>query len=296
MTLTKHLAIALMLCKIPRKIPARMTHFRTYCGSTSQRLSYSCSKVFVKKKNSDAPWLWVQRAVLQLHHEGWRAVVSEEEKLSSLPWWVESCQRRSQTNRPWCHYRSRWRLEQWTWRRRIFTALGAFQRTGKPHQPWCGRETLCVLLYYTILLLILQLQLLLLLPLLLLLRVLLLRLLLLSLWNCEDILNYVIIVNEWMTCWLSNNTFKGSQVTSNPTSSHSTPKSCQRKAQQVVQLRDNEAAALLLVDPAYQIIPSNRFWMTRWDWVTTINRVTWVQANWNGKHKYKTPQCHCTGM
>lgn len=27
--------------------------------------------------------------------------------------------------------------------------------------------------------------------------------------------------------------------------------------------------------------------MTRWDWVTTINRVTWVQANWNGKHKHK---------
>lgn len=27
--------------------------------------------------------------------------------------------------------------------------------------------------------------------------------------------------------------------------------------------------------------------MTRWDWVTTINRVTWVQANWNGKHKQR---------
>lgn len=36
---------------------------------------------------------------------------------------------------------------------------------------------------------------------------------------------------------------------------------------------------------AYQIIPSNRFWITRCDWVTTINKVTWVQANWNGKHK-----------
>lgn len=36
---------------------------------------------------------------------------------------------------------------------------------------------------------------------------------------------------------------------------------------------------------AYQIIPSNRFWITRCDWVTTINKVTWVQANWNAKHK-----------
>lgn len=48
---------------------------------------------------------------------------------------------------------------------------------------------------------------------------------------------------------------------------------------------------------AYQIIPSNRFWMTRCDWVTTINSVTWVHANWNGKNtkRHKTPQCHWTG-
>ncbi len=36
---------------------------------------------------------------------------------------------------------------------------------------------------------------------------------------------------------------------------------------------------------AYQIIPSNRFWITRCDWVTTSNKVTWVHANWNDKHK-----------
>lgn len=29
----------------------------------------------------------------------------------------------------------------------------------------------------------------------------------------------------------------------------------------------------------HQIIPSNRLWMIRWDWVTTISRVTWVQPN-----------------
>ncbi len=37
---------------------------------------------------------------------------------------------------------------------------------------------------------------------------------------------------------------------------------------------------------AYQIIPSNRFWITRCDWVTTINKVTWVQANWKHKHTH----------
>ena len=53
-------------------------------------------------------------------------------------------------------------------------------------------------------------------------------------------------------------------------------------------VRDNEVHVPPVgPGPAYQIIPSNRFWMTRWDWVTTINRVTWVQANWNGKHKHK---------
>lgn len=51
--------------------------------------------------------------------------------------------------------------------------------------------------------------------------------------------------------------------------------------------RKHSRALLLHPYPAYQIIPSNRFWITRWDWVTTINRVTWVQANWNGKHKHK---------
>lgn len=30
---------------------------------------------------------------------------------------------------------------------------------------------------------------------------------------------------------------------------------------------------------AHQIIPSNRLWMMRWDWVTTISRVTWVHPN-----------------
>lgn len=29
----------------------------------------------------------------------------------------------------------------------------------------------------------------------------------------------------------------------------------------------------------HQIIPSNRLWMMRWDWVTTISRVTWVHPN-----------------
>lgn len=32
-----------------------------------------------------------------------------------LPWSVEFFQRRSQTGRPWCHYRSQSRLGQWTW-------------------------------------------------------------------------------------------------------------------------------------------------------------------------------------
>jgi len=27
-------------------------------------------------------------------------------------------------------------------------------------------------------------------------------------------------------------------------------------------------------------MPSNRLWMMRCDWVTTISRVTWVQPNW----------------
>ncbi len=31
---------------------------------------------------------------------------------------------------------------------------------------------------------------------------------------------------------------------------------------------------------SYQIIPSNRLWMIKWDWVTTISKVTWVQPNW----------------
>lgn len=35
----------------------------------------------------------------------------------------------------------------------------------------------------------------------------------------------------------------------------------------------------------YQIIPSNRLWMMRWDWVTTIRRVTWVQPNCADGHK-----------
>lgn len=39
----------------------------------------------------------------------------------------------------------------------------------------------------------------------------------------------------------------------------------------------------------HQIIPSNRLWITRCDWVTTISNVTWVQPNCNRRKRISAP-------
>lgn len=44
-------------------------------------------------------------------------------------------------------------------------------------------------------------------------------------------------------------------------------------------------------EQTHQIIPSNRLWMMRWDWVTTISNVTWVQPNCKrGEHLVQPAQ------
>lgn len=42
----------------------------------------------------------------------------------------------------------------------------------------------------------------------------------------------------------------------------------------------------------HQIIPSNRLWITRCDWVTTISSVTWVQPNCKGRKINSTYQVY----
>lgn len=55
-----------------------------------------------------------------------------------------------------------------------------------------------------------------------------------------------------------------------------------------------ETKAAQEAEQTHQIIPSNRLWMMRCDWVTTISNVTWVQPNWKrGEHIVQPAQSHC---
>lgn len=45
----------------------------------------------------------------------------------------------------------------------------------------------------------------------------------------------------------------------------------------------------------HHIIPSNRLWMMRCDWVTTISNVTWVHPNWKRRQQALDTAVHITG-